>query len=80
MFSLLDAIVDRPLGELLAELHLADDVRDVLLERAPPGNRLAAVYTLARAYEAADRLGVPKGLIAEIYIDAVNWSDQVFHT
>ena len=87
MFSLLDAIVDRPLEELLAELHLPDDVRDVLLEKARPGDRLAAVYSLARAYEAADwpllsevadRLGVPKGRIAEIYVDSVNWSDRIF--
>lgn len=89
MFSLLDAMMDRPLAELLAELHLAGEVRDVLLGKAAPDNRLAAIYALVRAYEGAEwdrlaataaRLNVPKEIIPELYLDAVHWSDRIFQT
>jgi len=54
MLSLLDAMLDRPLEELLAELHLASDMEDALLSRESPGNGVASVYAMVRAYEAAD--------------------------
>ncbi len=48
---------------------------------------LAAVYRLVRDYEAghwealaaaADRLGVPKDIMPELYVNALTWSEQVF--
>ncbi|HYM10988.1 MAG TPA: HDOD domain-containing protein [Bryobacterales bacterium] len=87
MFSLLDAIMDRPLEELLTEISLRDDVIDVLLGRSPASDRVSSAYSLVRAYEAgdwaelatlADRLGLPKDQIPEIYFDSVSWSDQIF--
>lgn len=87
MFSLLDAIVGRPLEELLGELALADDVRDALLGKASRESRMAAVYELVLAYEkgeweglskTASRLGVPKEVIPDVYVDAISWSEQIF--
>ena len=88
MFSLLDAMVNRPLAEVLEELHLAQDVRDALLGTLEPANGLAYVYALALAYERADwdaaamsaaRLGAPSGAVSEAYLEAVKWSRQLFH-
>ncbi len=89
MFSLLDAILDRPMEEVLHGVSLADDVRDVLLGQAVEGNRLAEVYALVRAYEAADwervarsasGLNLPAGSVATLYIQAVEWADQAFRS
>lgn len=89
LFSLLDVMMDQPLGELLKPLHVNDDVRAALLDRAQPDNPLSAVYSLVRAHEQAEwetvsaiagRLGVAKEMIAELYLDAVRWGDTVFAT
>jgi c-di-GMP-related signal transduction protein len=87
LFSLLEAMLDRPLKETLAEMGLRGDIADVLLGAAPPQQPLAGVYALVREYEATDwealtatagRLRVPTDLIPEIYVSAVTWADQIF--
>jgi EAL and modified HD-GYP domain-containing signal transduction protein len=89
MFSMLDAILDQPMEEVLRGISLADDVRDVLLGQAGEGNRLAEVYALVRAYEAADwdrvtqaasALRLPAGSVATLYIRAVEWADEAFRS
>jgi c-di-GMP-related signal transduction protein len=51
MFSLVDAMVGRPLAELLTHLPVTDEVRDALLERP---SRLRPVLDYARALERGD--------------------------
>jgi c-di-GMP-related signal transduction protein len=87
LFSLLDAMLDRPLKETLEEMRLGGDIADTLLGVSPPGQNLAGVYALVREYEAgkwealaatAGRLRIPTGIIPELYLNAVAWSDQIF--
>ncbi len=87
LFSLLDVMMDQPLEGLLEQLSVADDVRATLLESAPPGDRIAGVYALVRANEQADwdalaanaaSLAIPAERIPELYLEAVQWGDQVF--
>lgn len=87
LFSVLDAMMDRPLAEVLAGLDLAADVRAALLGEELPNSRLADVYRLIRAYETAqwqtlaataDRLGVDRQVIGDAYLESVDWTDQVF--
>jgi EAL and modified HD-GYP domain-containing signal transduction protein len=87
MLSLLGAIVDRPLEELLAEISLAPDVREALLVDSGGRNVLGWVLTLVRSYEAADwetlaqaagQLGLPTEVILDLYLDSVHWADSVF--
>ncbi len=87
LLSLLDAMLDRPLGETLAELKLDPEMAATLLGKAAPGDRLADVYALIRAYESgqwetvaatADLLRLPKDIIPELYLNAVTWSEQIF--
>jgi len=89
MFSLLEAILERPLNELLAELPLASDLRDVLLERAPSSDPRVDVFALAKAYEAADwaassaiasRLGISNQVIPQLYLGSLDWSADVFRS
>ena len=86
MFSLLDAMVDRPLDELLSGLPVPSTVRSVLLGDAPEGDRWAEVFALARAYESADwtklcstanRLGIPCDTMPQLYLESADWSAEV---
>ena len=85
MFSLLDALVGRPLEELLARIPLAEDLQEALLRRR---GTLGQVLTLALAYEeaqwerargVAQALSIPEEVIPECYLKAVEWANQSFH-
>jgi EAL and modified HD-GYP domain-containing signal transduction protein len=87
LFSLLDAMLDRPLREVLAEIKLNGEIAGVLLNKLATGNRLASVYALIRQYEAgqwellaatADSLKIPRNSVPEIYLDSVAWSEKIF--
>ena len=87
LFSLLDAMLNRPLAEILAELGLRGDIADALLGTGRPDQPLAEIHALIRQYEAGDwealcrtaaRLRVPKDIIVDLYLEAIAWSDQIF--
>ncbi len=87
LFSLLDAMLGRPLREVLAEIKLNGEIAGVLLNTAASGNRLASVYALILQYEAgeweplaasADSLNIPRDSIPGLYLDSVAWSEQIF--
>lgn len=84
-FSLLDAIFGYPLERLLEDLSLGDEIRMVLLGQAPAGSTAAKIWTLVKAYEAADwqlsdlasrDLRMEMAEVAEIYRESVSWSDR----
>lgn len=86
LFSLLDVMLNRPLAELVGEMRLRGDIADALLGAGSPGP-LGGVYTLVRQYEAGDwdavavtaqRLRVPAEVMADLYLEAIAWSDQIF--
>jgi len=86
LFSLLDAMLDRPLHETLAEIKLNGAIAAVLLNQAGGDDRMASVYALVRQYEAgrwdalaatARRLNLSKDQIPELYLESVTWSEQV---
>ncbi|HLM99072.1 MAG TPA: HDOD domain-containing protein [Bryobacteraceae bacterium] len=88
LFSLLDAMLDRPLAEILDEMRLGGDIAEALLGTAPPDQPLAGVYHLVRQYEIggwtalaqiASRFRVPTEIIVDLYLEAVSWSDEIFH-
>ena len=83
LLSGVEALVGRPLPELLAEIAVADQVKAALLGRPSP---LAPVYRLALAYEKADweavsallrELNVPEGQVADSYQRSIAWSSEV---
>jgi EAL and modified HD-GYP domain-containing signal transduction protein len=86
LFSLLDALIDRPLAETLSGICLAPEIAAVLSGQAPESDPLASIYQLARAYELADwervdeiarQLGVPVASLGEAYCAAAGWAQQV---
>lgn len=81
LLSLLDALVDRPLEEALAEMSLSDDIRKALVGEESP---LSGVYALVKAYERgewsfmgslAGLLGIRDDVLAELYSASVEWAD-----
>jgi c-di-GMP-related signal transduction protein len=86
LFSLLEALIDRPLEETLSGICLAPEIAAVLNSHAPERDPLAGVYQLARAYEVADwqrveeiaaQLGIPLASLGEVYCAATGWAQQV---
>ena len=87
MFSLLDAMVGRPLEELLRGLPLPDDIQGALLAPEISTDRVACIHRLVLAYERvewdsaaamANALGVPDAVLAGLYRDAAAWCRDVF--
>jgi len=80
MFSLLDALMDSNLENILVELPLAPEVKAALLNRAGPmGHILQAVL----AYEGGrwDDIDFPPEQTArfsEAYLQAIVWTDRVY--
>ncbi len=89
LYSLLDALLDRPMAEIVDEVQLADDIGAALLDEPVKTRGLAETLCLARAYERADwallesttkkmRIGV--GAVSDAYLEAVEWAETNFST
>ena len=83
---MLDALLDRPLEDALADLGLAPPLDAVLRGKAPQDSVLDTIYNLVRRYEVGDwekveclasRLGIPAELIGAAYQEALPWADEV---
>jgi EAL and modified HD-GYP domain-containing signal transduction protein len=82
LFSLIDAVMDRPLAEILKELPLPDDVVHALEGKNTP---LRALYDLMIACEHADwdtidrcaeQLGVSSAQVAATYRASLEWAQS----
>ncbi len=83
MFSLLDAIVGRPVEELISEMPLSDEIRRGLLDDASPLGRvrLLAVALERGNWDQIPRLvpdGVSETTLPYLYGRAVGGAQQVF--
>lgn len=87
LFSLLDALLDRPLKEVLEEVNLAASISAALLRLAPEHDLLGGFYKLVCFYEAADwqgvdqtvtKLGIAPALVRWAYGEALQWAGDAF--
>lgn len=83
LFSLLDAIVGRPLEEIIKEIPLHEDVIDALLGKE---NRLGHILSISIAFEKgawqdlasmAKKAGVDEKKLPEDYVQAIQWPQQL---
>ena len=83
IFSLVDALLDRPMQQVLDELPVAEEVAAALQKR--PG-LLSFILDTVVSYEQADwiqhdecRLGLETsdGEIQQLYFDAVDWAERI---
>jgi len=88
LFSMLDALLDRPLEEALGELGLAPPLESVLRGNAPEESALNRIYKLVRRYEVADweeverlanHLGASAEQVGAAYREALPWADEMAH-
>jgi len=84
LFSVLDALLDQPLTEIVEDLPLSTGLKDALLGLPTP---LGRIYALVRAYERAEwetvkalagQLSLPEQMLSTYYKRAVQWTDQLF--
>jgi EAL and modified HD-GYP domain-containing signal transduction protein len=83
LFSVLDAILDRPIDEALDMVHVSEDIREALVERT---GRYSIVFQFILEYESANwnvvsRLLILNDLEAEdiygAYINAMVWYNDI---
>jgi EAL and modified HD-GYP domain-containing signal transduction protein len=86
MFSLIDAILQRPLEGILNDLNIGQNVRAALLEPPSESNLLGHVLQIVRAYEtgnwglaaaAVNAFGAPVSKINSCYLESVTWVDTM---
>jgi EAL and modified HD-GYP domain-containing signal transduction protein len=84
LLSLMDAILERPMSEILNEVPVSEDVKVALLQGS---NTFSSIYDLMVAYErgewqramqVAATLKVPEPAVAEAHLDAVSWGLDMF--
>ena len=84
MFSLLDAFVDRPMEEIMAELPIAAPIKAAILGDENPYTdvlRLVTSYESARWEEAQkyiSRLGLEEARCPDIYLSSLEWASRIF--
>lgn len=83
MFSLIDALVDRPMAELVAELPLDEEIKQALLGKV---NQYHDLLQLVVSYEKgfwedlpgyARKLNIAETDLPDMYMAAVTWSQKV---
>jgi EAL and modified HD-GYP domain-containing signal transduction protein len=88
LFSRLDAMLSRPLEELLHGLNLDAEISRALLDRPLPGDRLSVLWKLVEAHENADwqrvvelasNLRITPATLATGYQEAAQWADTACH-
>lgn len=83
MLSMIDALMDRPLQEVLEELPLDDEIKNALLLKE---SEFTNVYMLVLSYERGNwddfnkyssMIGINILNIYEIYLKSVEWSNEI---
>ena len=76
MLSTLDALLDRPLGELLDELPLTDEVRTALLEGAGPAGQYLqwAIACERMDSDVLDTIDMGPSELGRLYVECMSWA------
>lgn len=83
LFSLLDAVLGRPMSQILSDLPVSNDIKTAL---TTGGNKMHQAISMTRAHERADwtsfcstarTLNISDEEAAELYVSAVDWARRV---
>lgn len=78
LFSMLDAIVQRPLGDVVTDLPLTREVHDALLGKGGPiGEALTCVLSHERGqWDAAQFEALDERQLQQAYVEALSWASE----
>ncbi len=79
LFSALDALIDKPLVEILDKLPLSSELSDALLNHSGiAGKALNDVLNYEKGnWIAVDHSPVPIETLSQAYLDAINWAKEL---
>lgn len=82
LLSVLDALMDLPMTEVLDHIPLSKDITDALFYGAGrPGEALKCVLAYERGdWDRVCFSGLSANQIREIYLDAVDWAENISHS
>ena len=84
LFSMLDALLDQPMSELLSNLPISDNVKNTLLDHSSPYRE---VFQLILYFEKGDwdtfrksteQLNLPADDLPRLYFKALTWAHRIF--
>lgn len=87
MFSLLGAILQRPIEEILEDLNIGRNIRNALLGAVDEADPLALLLRIVKSYELADFrevdaaarvIGLSPGTMSTCYLESLSWVESVF--
>lgn len=87
LFSRLDAIIGRPLEQILSGIELRQDLREALLHPGRHDDPVSELWSTLLAYEAGDweraaplmgRINLQAECVHSLYAAAVHWADTMF--
>jgi EAL and modified HD-GYP domain-containing signal transduction protein len=79
LFSSLDALMDKPLEDIIERLPLSDELTSALLKKqGAAGQALSDVMNYEQGlWQAANQSRIPIQILSRVYLDALNWTDEV---
>lgn len=86
LFSLIDAFLDRPLSDILAEIPVHDEIKGAILGE---DNRLGKVYRFVLSYEEGNwgrmaeqgvKIGIDEARPPQLYLEALKWGQESFRS
>jgi EAL and modified HD-GYP domain-containing signal transduction protein len=77
LFSVIDALTDRPMSSVVQSLPFPDAMREALVHRSGPGRLLDCVEALESGEFARARRLVPAA--PDHYLEAVAWTTEAAH-
>lgn len=84
LFSLMDALMDNELPEILSHVYLSDEARSALLTMRPRST-FKCIFELVRGYERSDwetvsriseHLNVASQVVMGSYVEALQWANR----
>ncbi len=84
LFSTIDALIDRPMQEILSTLPLTEQIKQALLgEPTPYRHVLEMILAMEKGdwntcFHLGKKFNLPELLINKTYLNAIDWAQQVF--
>ena len=86
MLSLFEAILRRPIEEIIEQIDLNEDVRSALLKPGQTADSIGTIYSLVTAYEAGSwerveehalRLRISRARLSAAYTGSLRWAEDM---